>query len=172
VIAILLGAALAVAGPRLVVDAPLTAAAPCDTSAPRALQAALQSGIALRWKLADRLFPEVRLERALARRVVVRATGVAVCGGRVIGTDVTARIVGPRGMPIEVVIATRLRPGPVLAVTEADVQVRPPPGSARITARDTWTAYGTWELGALRPASSAGEQSDPEIPGVQSQLSM
>lgn len=160
-IALLLGAALANAGPRLVIDAPLTAAAPCVSPAPRALQAALESGIALRWRDADRLFPEVRLERALARRVVVRASAVGVCGGRVVGTDVTARIVGPRGMPIEVVIATRLRPGPVLAVTEADVQVRPPPGSARITARDTWTAFGVWDLGAARPSSPKPERSDP-----------
>lgn len=160
----LLPVALALVGvasgaPRLRIDAPLTPAIPCEAAAPPEIAEALRNGLPVRWRQARVLFPDVGLERALVRRVILRAAGVGVCDGRVVGADVTARLVGPRGMPIETVIATTLRPGPVLGVTEADVAVRPPAGSRRITARDTFTAYGVWDLGAVVPRSSPASSS-------------
>lgn len=149
----------AAAAPHLVVDHPLTRAPPCADPAPAPIVEALRAGIPLRWRRAVVLFPDIGLERALVRRVVLRAARVGSCGGRVIAEDVTARLVGPRGAPIETVIATTLRPGPVLGVTEDDVAVRPPPGSVRVTARDAFTAYGAWDLGGVRPAASGASPS-------------
>ena len=155
-------AGIAHGAPRLRIDAPLVPAIPCEASAPPEIGEALRAGLPVPWRRARILFPDVSLERALVRRVIMRAARVGVCGGRVVAEDVTARLVGPRSMPIEVVIATTLRPGPVLGVTEADVALRPPPGSRRITARDTFTAYGVWDLGAALPAPpSSGASSEP-----------
>ncbi|MES2644995.1 MAG: hypothetical protein V4850_36250 [Myxococcota bacterium] len=145
----------AVAAPLVVIDGPLVEAVPCATPAAPALVASLQEGVSLRWRQADRLFPDIGLERALVRRVVVRARVLGVCDGRVVVEDVAVRLVGPRRLPMEAAIATRLRPGVLLGVTERDVVVRPPRGSVRITTRDGFTAYGVWALGALRGGTSA-----------------
>jgi hypothetical protein len=153
--ALLLAVELAVAAPLVVIDGPLVEVVPCATPAAPALVAALRDGISLRWRQADRLFPDIALERALVRRVVVRARVLGVCEGRVVVEDVAVRLVGPRGVPMEAAIATRLRPGVLLGVTERDVVVRPPRGSLRITTRDGFTAYGVWSLGALRGGTSA-----------------
>lgn len=163
--ALLLGTELAAAAPRLVeIDGPLIPAVPCATSAPPALVAALRDGIPLRWAQANRLFPEIQLERALVRRVIVRASDARACGGRLIAENVAVRLLGPRGLPMEAVIATNLRPGVLLGVTEQDVSLAPPPGILRVPARDGFTAYGVWDLGGVRGSVESGD-SPPASPG-------
>ncbi|MFN7142132.1 MAG: hypothetical protein ACK4YP_00025 [Myxococcota bacterium] len=130
------------------IDGALTEVPPCDLPAPPALAAALAEGLVVPWRVADRLLPAAKLERAIVRRVEVRAGRVAVCDGRVIVADPSFRVVGRRGMPVEVVAASALRPSFVVAVGPEDLAVAPPDGAWRVTRRDTFVAHGAWDLGA------------------------
>ncbi len=129
------------------VDGPLKPSAACATPAPQPVQQALEAGVPLRGRPARLLLADARPERALVRRVMLRARRAWVCDGRLVVADLEARLVGPGGAPVEAALATRIPAGPVLAVTRDDVAVTPPAHAWRITRRDTFVVYGVSDLG-------------------------
>jgi len=149
--------ALGASGGRLRVSGPLLGAVGCEPPADPAVVAALRAGVVLPWRAADRLLPSARLERALVRDVVARAATAAVCDGVLVVTDPIFEIRGARGAPVEIVLASALRPSVAIAVHPDDLTVSPPDGAWRVTARDEFTAYGTWALGCVGACGARAE---------------
>jgi hypothetical protein len=87
------------------------------------------------------LFPIVGLDPDFAPRVRVRAPETRVCGGVLWARDLAAEPLDASGAPVEAAVATKVAPGPVLAVDAAGVQVEEVP-AWRIVGRAELRRYG------------------------------
>lgn len=101
----------------------------------------LSRGYALEGASFTLLFPIVGLDPDFAPRVRLQAPETRVCGGVLWARELSAELFDAQGAPVEAAVATRVAPGPVLAVDAADVQAAPVP-AWRIVGRAQLVRYG------------------------------
>lgn len=136
--------------PGLPAAAPPTALLACADPAPDDVAASLGRGVTLSGDDARRLFPGAGLDRVLVAAVEVQARSATACDGWLVARDVRLRLRGPQGVPVEAGVATRVPPGPILAVSSDDDAPAPPADAWRVAGRYELRREGAVVLGRVR----------------------